>query len=98
MKRRPHHQSNESAKDQGHCNPKSTASSAQRQRILEALRSGPKTSYCLRRLGCYQAPARIFELRKKGHNIETERVDLYDRDGYLHPRAARYRLIDEASK
>lgn len=76
--------------------PKSTHSEAQRQRILEALRAGPKTSYDLRRLGCYQAPARVKELRDRfGYVIETQRVTLIDRDGYLHPRAARYNLISE---
>jgi hypothetical protein len=76
--------------------PKSPDSHAQRQRILEALRAGPKTSYDLRRLGCYQAPARVKELRDRfGYVIETQRVTLIDRDGYLHPRAARYSLVRE---
>lgn len=79
-----------------HFSPKSTATEAQRQRILEALREGPKTSYDLRRMGCYQAPARIIELRRMGYDIETELVTLYDRDGYLHPRCARYHLRGEA--
>ncbi|MGH8758710.1 MAG: helix-turn-helix domain-containing protein [Burkholderiales bacterium] len=75
---------------------KSTKSEAQRERILAALRVGPKTSYEFRRLGCYQAPARIKELRDKfGYSIETERVTLYDQDGYMHPRAARYHLRGE---
>jgi hypothetical protein len=91
--------------DKGHgCDPvpfaknttkksKSTASEAQRARIMEALREGPKTSYALRLIGCYQAPARIKELRDKYHfNIETERVILYDHQGYMHQRAARYHL------
>lgn len=74
--------------------PKSTASEAQRERILMALARGPKTSYDLRRLGCYQAPARIKELRDRfGYNITTDRVTLVDRDGYSHPRAALYTLI-----
>lgn len=75
-----------------HFSPKSTSAEAQRDRILEALRTGPKTSYDLRRMGCYQAPARIIELRRMGHDIQTELVSLYDRDGYLHPRCARYHL------
>jgi hypothetical protein len=84
------------ASKQREFSPKSTHSEAQRQRILDALRRGPKTSYDLRRLGCYQAPARIKELRDKfGYLIETQRVTLVDRDGYLHPRAARYSLISE---
>lgn len=74
---------------------KSTASEAQRQRIIEALRTGPKTSYQLRRLGCYQQSTRIFELRRMGYVIETELVTLYDRDGFMHPRCARYSLVAE---
>lgn len=76
--------------------PKSTHSEAQRQRIVEALRCGPKTSYDLRRLGCYQSAARVKELRDRfGYVIQTDRVTLIDRDGYMHPRAARYSLISE---
>ena len=76
--------------------PKSTHSEAQRQRIVEALRNRPQTSYDLRRLGCYQSAARIKELRDRfGYVIQTDRVTLVDRDGYLHPRAARYSLISE---
>jgi len=75
---------------------KSTASEAQRERIIEALRQSPKTSYDLRRLGCYQSAARVKELRDKfGFDINMERVTLYDRDGYMHPRCARYTLISE---
>ncbi|WP_420375352.1 helix-turn-helix domain-containing protein [Pollutimonas sp. H1-120] len=76
-------------------NSKSTASEAQRQRILDALRVGPKTSYDLRRIGCYQTPTRILELRRMGYAIRTEFVTLYDRDGYMHPRCARYHLAGE---
>lgn len=72
---------------------KSTATEAQRARIIKALEAGPKTSYDLRRLGCYQCAARVKELRDRfGYRIKTERVTLYDRDGYMHPRAARYTL------
>lgn len=74
---------------------KSTATEAQRQRILVALSAGPKTSYDLRRMGCYQAPARIFELRNRGYSIRMERVTLYDRDGFAHKGAARYHLESE---
>ncbi len=77
-------------------NDKSTASESQRQRILEALRLSPKTSYELRRLGCYQAPTRIIELRRMGYDILTEFVTLHDRDGYEHRGCARYHLRGEA--
>lgn len=71
---------------------RSTATKDQRERILSALKSGPKTSYDLRRMGCYQAPARVIELRRMGHVIRTERVTLWDRDGYPHKGCALYRL------
>jgi hypothetical protein len=75
---------------------RSTCGEAQRARIIAALRAGPKTSYDLRRIGCYQAPARIKELRDRfGFDIRTERVTLYDRDGYMHRGAARYHLEAE---
>lgn len=78
--------------------PRSITTKAQRQRILKALRNGPKTSYDLRRIGCYQAPARIIELRRMGYEIKTELVTLYDRDGFQHPRCARYHLISEVTQ
>ena len=57
--------------------PTSTVAEAQRQRLMDALRTGPKNSY---------------ELRRLGHDIATERIALTDEDGYLHPRCALYRL------
>ncbi len=74
---------------------KSTASDAQRRRILEVLRIRPQTSYDLRRLGIYQAPARIKELREKGYHITTDPVVIVDRDGYHHARVALYTLASE---
>lgn len=71
----------------------STAVKAQRQRLMDALRAGPKNSYELRRLGIYQAPTRVFELRRQGHDIVTERISLTDEEGYPHPRCALYRLV-----
>lgn len=75
---------------------RSTSVEAQRDRILAALREGPKTSYDLRRLGAYQCCARVKELKDRfGFNIRTERVTLYDRDSFCHPGAARYHLEGE---
>lgn len=74
----------------------STSVEAQRERIIAALRECPRTSYDLRRMGIYQAPARIKELRDRyGFDISTERVTLYDRDGFPHLNAARYSLVAE---
>lgn len=75
---------------------KSTATEAQRQRVIAALRRRPHTSYDLRRLGIYQAPARIKELRDRfGYTITTDPVVIVDRDGYRHARVALYTLVSE---
>lgn len=75
---------------------KSTATEAQRQRIVIALRIRPRTSYELRRMGCYQSAARIKELKDRfGYQIETSRVTLVDRDGYTHRGCALYTLVAE---
>lgn len=73
---------------------KSTSGAAQRHRILEALRTGPKTSFELRRLGIYQHSVRVFELRRAGHSITTTRVTLFDHDGFEHRSCALYSLSE----
>lgn len=80
------------------CSAKSTTSEAQRQRVLEALRVSPQTTHDLRCLGIYQAPARVIELRRRGFSILTERVTLWDRDGFAHRGAALYHLIEEPNQ
>lgn len=99
MNEAPHTDQDEngaSKKAQANFTARSTSVEAQRDRILTALREGPKTSYDLRRIGCYQAPARIKELKDRfGYVIRTERVTLYDRDAFCHPGAARYHLDAE---
>lgn len=73
---------------------RSTTTSAQLQRVIAALRTGPKTTHDLRCLGIYQCPARVKQLRDEfGFKIVTSRVTLVDRDGYSHPRAGLYELI-----
>ena len=75
---------------------KSTATEAQRNRVIHALRIRPHTTYDLRRLGIYQAPARIKELRDRfGYVITTDPVVIVDRDGYHHARVALYTLVSE---
>lgn len=75
---------------------KSSATTIQYKRIIEALRNRPQTSYDLRRLGIYQAPARIKELRDRfGYEITTDPVVIVDRDGYRHARVALYTLVSE---
>jgi hypothetical protein len=72
---------------------KSTATEQQRARIIEALRHRPQTTEDLRKIGIFQAPARVKELRDQYHfDIETVRVTVIDRESYAHPRAALYVL------
>lgn len=72
---------------------RSTATQAQRDRILAALKRRPQTTEDLRKLGIFQVPARVKELRDRfGYAIETTRVTVVDRSGYQHPRAALYSL------
>lgn len=69
-----------------------TKTEVQRSRLLEALAAGPKTTYQLRRMGLFQAPTRVSELRDLGYQIQTARVTVVDQDGYSHPRVALYSL------
>jgi hypothetical protein len=71
---------------------RSTGADSQRVRIVQALTTGPKTSYDLRRLGCYQCPTRVLELRRMGYDIRTQRVTIWDADGYRHYGVALYSL------
>ena len=73
----------------------STATIAQEERILDALRTGPQTTDDLRQIGCYQASARIWGLRhRRGFNIHTELFNGPAADGLHHARMARYVLLD----
>lgn len=74
---------------------KSTSGNAQRVRILQALCLRAHTSYELRKLGCYQAPARIIELRRQGHKISTKRVTIWDDEGFRHDGVALYTLHEK---
>jgi hypothetical protein len=72
-----------------------SAVEVQEERIIAALRIRPHTTDDFRKLGIFQIGARIWGLRRKGWNIETERITVVDRDGYPHPRAGLYSLIGE---
>ncbi|MEG0923183.1 MAG: helix-turn-helix domain-containing protein [Comamonas sp.] len=75
-------------------NHSATTAIGQRLMILEALKKGPKTSDELRCMGAYSSNSRIAELRKAGHEIITNFVDTFDRDGYRR-RLALYQLEGE---
>ena len=75
---------------------RSTATEAQRQRIIEMLRTGPKTTLDFRRAGIMQSQTRIFELRARGYDLPTVgRVTVADDEGYMHAGVAVYELLAE---
>lgn len=74
----------------------STSGEAQRQRIVEMLRTGEKHTLDFRRAGIMQSQTRIFELRALGYDIPTVgRVTVFDDQGYPHRGVAVYALIAE---
>lgn len=74
---------------------RSTSTDAQFARLVALLRTGPQTTYSLRKHGIAQTSSRIFDLRARGYVIHTELIDAYDSDGYLHTKVARYSLLQE---
>jgi len=73
-------------------NSKSTATAARHARILSLLAIRPHNTEELRQAGVYQVSARIKELRQIGHTIKTDRISLWDRDGFEHSGVALYSL------
>ena len=67
--------------------------SSQRARILRDLRKGRTITplQALRRYGCFRLGARIYDLKRDGHRIET----LWEENGKA--RYARYRLLRRAA-
>ncbi len=77
---------------------KATDTASQQERVLIALRTGPKSNTNFRALGIFQAPTRIFELRAKGYSIETLLYTGTDADGYTHDRLAMYVLNEPTAE
>lgn len=75
-------------------NGNSTA--AQCARLLMRLRQGPCTTFeAMRQLDIYYAPARLMQLRKRGHDIATVWEQVITEAGVKH-RVGKYVLIKEA--
>lgn len=75
---------------------RSTATVAQRERLIHMLRSGERSTFDFRSAGLMQSSTRVFELRAKGYDIRTvNRRDMYDTEGLLHKRVAVYALFNE---
>jgi hypothetical protein len=73
-----------------------TSASAQRARVIQALRTGAKTTIQLREEWGVMSPApRVLELRMRGYDIETVPVSAATADGVLHRAVARYASLHE---
>jgi hypothetical protein len=73
-----------------------TSASAQRARVIQALRTGAKTTIQLREEWGVMSPApRVLELRMSGYDIATVPVSASTVDGVLHRAVARYALLRE---
>ena len=80
------------------CNQKlnDNSTSTQRARLIQALRTGPKTTIELRRAwGIMQPAPRVFELKARGYIIFTTPVSAHTDDGAMHRGVARYVLLHE---
>ena len=76
----------------------SESASAQRRRVLDALRSGPKSTIQLRRDWDILSPAaRVLELKRRGSDIFTQRVHHATECGKLHC-VALYVLLREKGR
>lgn len=87
-------QPHQEASQQSHSNNTTkTSFTAQRQRLLEALRHGPVTTIQARdELNVMHPAGRVNELRDQGHTIITEMQWLVDAAGRKH-KAGKYFLI-----
>ena len=73
----------------------SNTSEAQMRRMVAAMRIRPQSTEDFRKLGIFQVSARIFGLRKQGYVIETQPIEITDRDGFPHRGVGLYHLIEE---
>ncbi len=79
---------------------KSTATEAQYERIDRMLSTGVKNTFQFRKAGIMSPASRIKEMNDKlGYYIPTiDQRDIYDDEGYCHPRVAVYELIDRPAQ
>jgi hypothetical protein len=86
----------QSCNDSAALQSRSTSTEAQRAKLLAMLQQKPQTTIELRDSGIMMPAARVFDLKRMGHIIESESVTQFDDNGFLHPRCARYHLIELA--
>lgn len=66
----------------------------QKKAVLKLLEHGPKTTFEFRNLGICHPAARVQELRKSGHRIDTVLCPKEpDHRGFVHGMVAKYSLV-----
>jgi Helix-turn-helix domain len=72
------------------------STAAQCARLLARLRKGPITTFeAMRKLDVYHCPARVLQLRKRGHHIDTVWTRVVTEANVAH-RVGQYILVKEA--
>jgi hypothetical protein len=84
-----------STTSRGSLESRSPDAEMQRTKVLVLLRRGAKTTIDLRIHGIMMPATRVFELKRAGYGIQTERVSLFDAYGFKHQKCARYCLITD---
>lgn len=86
-----------SSTDAGILASTSTSTEVQLKKVMALLRQGPKTTIELRNAGIMQPASRVWQLKnERNHTITSEWVTLYDSNGFLHSKCARYHLVADA--
>jgi hypothetical protein len=75
--------------------PRSTATEAQIQKLLELLRIRPRHTHELRKLGISHPAGRKNDLKNRGYKFDKQLINTIDSDGFLHVGVALYSLISE---
>lgn len=77
-----------------HFGKNNTSTSSQQATILAALQTGPKTTIELQHIFGIMAPsARIPELKSRGYEIDSFRVEAQTPNGIWHKNIAQYYLV-----
>lgn len=77
--------------------PRSTATAAQIQRLVEMLRIRSRHTHELRKAGISHPAGRIKDLIDDGFVISSDRINTIDSDGFTHVGVALYSLVAEPS-
>lgn len=85
------HQGHELMNSTVHYNPYKTDTNTQRQKILHALQQRPHSTFEFREMGICSPATRIMELKERGYNITTTRVNTHN-GVYYHKGVAIYVL------